>query len=122
MGAMLINTMIAVPTYAGGSASPDKCGNLLIGFCTEDSDGKVTGDIMGVIDIVLGVLTAGIVIAGTIGIIWCGFLMLSARDNEAQVAQAKKRLIDIVIGLIVWVLAAFVIGLILPNSNMSWFN
>lgn len=114
MGAMLINTMIAVPTYASGG---DECANLLTGFCNGDSD-----DILELIGLVVGILTAGVVIAGTVGIIWCGFLMLSARDNEAQVAQAKKRLIDIVIGIVVFTLAAFVIGLILPNADGSWFN
>lgn len=115
MGAMLINTMIAVPTYASGGG--DECANLLTGFCNGSGD-----DILDLIRLVVGILTAGVVVAGTVGIIWCGFLMLSARDNEAQVAQAKKRLIDIVIGIVVFTLAAFVIGLILPNADGSWFN
>lgn len=112
MGAMLINTMIAVPTYASGG---DECANLLTGFCNQDS-----GDgILDLIKLIVEILTAGVIVAGTVGIIWCGFLMLSARDNEAQVAQAKKRLVDIVIGVIVFGLAGTVITLILPSGNTT---
>lgn len=111
VGAMLINTMIAVPTYASGG---DECANLLTGFCNGDGD-----DILNLIKLVVEILTAGVIVAGTVGIIWCGFLMLSARDNEAQVAQAKKRLVDIVIGVIVFGLAGTVITLILPSGNTT---
>ena len=113
MGAMLINTMIAVPTYASGGGG--ECANLLTGFCDKDN-----GDgILDLIKLVVGILTAGVIVAGTVGIIWCGFLMLSARDNEAQVAQAKKRLVDIVIGVIVFGLAGAAITLLLPSGNTT---
>ena len=55
--------------------------------------------------------------AGTIGIILCGFMWMTARDNEAQVAQAKKRMLDIVIGIIAWVLLALIANLFIPKSS-----
>ena len=47
----------------------------------------------------------------------CGFIIMTARDNEAQVAKAKKRLVEIVIGIILWVLMAFIVNLLLPGGD-----
>ena len=40
-----------------------------------------------------------------------------ARDDPAQVAKARKRMIEIVIGLVVWILSAVTINLLIPGSN-----
>ena len=62
-------------------------------------------------------LLFGYVVAGTIGIIICGFLWMTARDNEAQVAKAKKRMIDIVIGIVAWILLALIANLFIPKDS-----
>jgi hypothetical protein len=58
-----------------------------------------------------------IVVAGTVGIIICGFLWMTARDNEGQVVQAKKRMLDIIIGIIAWVLLALLANLFIPKKS-----
>ena len=77
-----------------------KCGDVETSIIdcsgTDTSNG---GGIFVVINIVLTVLTFGVGIAGTLGIIITGIMYLTARDNEAQMTKAKSRLINIVIGL-----------------------
>ena len=77
------------------------------------------GGIMNIVTLVVTILTGAVVVAGTIGIIICGVMWMTARDNEAQVAKAKKRMLDIVIGLVVWVLLALLANLFIPKSSSS---
>lgn len=83
-------------------------------MCDGSSD-----NIMSLIKLVIKILTAGVTVAGTIGVIICGITMLTARDNAAQVEKAKKRIFEIVIGLVLWVLAAVLVGFILPGADTS---
>lgn len=96
------------------TAEEGECASLLTGMC----DGS-SGNIMSLIKLVVKILTAGVTVAGTIGVIICGITMLTARDNAAQVEKAKKRIFEIVIGLVLWVLAAVLVGFILPGADTS---
>ncbi len=57
----------------------------------------------GILQFVLDILMYGIGVAAVLGVIIAGVMYLTARDSEAQVAAAKKRLYEVVIGLVVWV-------------------
>lgn len=57
------------------------------------------GNIFSILNTVLTILTYGVGIAGTLGIVISGIQYLTARDNEQQMVKAKSRLINIVIGL-----------------------
>ena len=92
------------------SVAEGSCASILTAFCNDDG-------IESIIRMIVAILTGAVVVAGTGGIIICGFLWMTARDNEAQVAQAKKRMMDIVIGIIAWVLLAFVANLFIPKSS-----
>jgi len=106
----------------GGSAATNSeiaevnkgsCASILKSFCSEDG----TVDLGSLLGMIITILTGAIVIAGTVGIIICGFLWMTARDNEGQVAQAKKRMLDIVIGIIAWVLLALLANLFIPRTT-----
>ena len=58
-------------------------------------------------------------VLGIIGIIYSGYLIMTARDNEAQVARGKRRILEVVIGLLIWALAAFIINLVLPSNDSN---
>lgn len=94
------------------------CASILKNFCFDDG----TVDIGGLIGMIITILTGTVVVAGTVGVIICGFLWMSARDNEGQVAQAKKRMLDIVIGIIAWVLLALLANLFIPKSTSDIEN
>ncbi len=106
----------------GGSSGGDgtvadvnsgSCASILTAFCSEDG----TVDLGGLLGMFIAILTGAIVLAGTVGIIICGFLWMTARDNEAQVAKAKKRLLEIVVGIIAWVLLALLANLFIPKKS-----
>ena len=58
--------------------------------------------IEGILKLILSILVYGIGAAAVIGVVIEGIRYLTARDNEAQVAMAKRRLLEIVIGLALW--------------------
>ena len=92
------------------SVSEGECATILTGLCNENG-------ITELIYLVIGILTGAIVVAGTIGIIICGVLWMTARDNEAQVMKAKKRILDIVIGIVAWVLLSLLANLFIPKPQ-----
>jgi hypothetical protein len=122
--ALVLNVGFAPISYASSAttqlaeAEEGECTSLLpSSWCSKDN-----GDgIFEIIHMVVRILVAGVGVVGTIGIIWCGFIILSARDNEAQVAQAKRRLIDIVIGIAIFGLAGLLVELFLPGGETAGF-
>ena len=100
----------------GGMETPDgsNCAYFLKAFCP--GGGK---DIMDLPNLIIDILTAGVIVAATIGIIICGYTVLTARDDASKVEKAKRRLFEIVIGLVAWVLGAALIRFILPNADTA---
>lgn len=70
-----------------------------------------------IINFVVAVLTGTVVIAGTVGIIICAVLILTARDNEQQLATGKKRLVEVVIGMIAWLMLSVIVNLLFPKTT-----
>lgn len=121
----LVLNLIMLPQIAGATATSQvsdapegECTSLLPGSWCDKQNG--TG-ILEIIHLVVRILVAGVAVVGTIGIIWCGFLILSSRDNEGQVATAKRRLLEIVIGLVIFGLAGLLVELFLPGGDTSGF-
>ena len=86
---------------------------LLFGKVCDACDG---GALLKLVAFFIKVLSAGIIVLATIGVIVCGVMILTARDNASQAAKAKKRLLDIVIGLIAYALMFTVINFIIPGG------
>lgn len=93
-----------------------QCATILSFWCNDaETDGK--GTIEKIIKFVISIFTVGITVLGTIGLIYSGYLIMTARDNPVQVQKAKKRILEIVIGIVIWVLLAILIALFLPASD-----
>ena len=91
------------------ASNSDDCTSLLpADWCTPDSGDGIKKMVKFVVDLLAG----GVVVVGTIGIVICGYIWMTARDNEAQVAKAKKRLVEIVIGMVVFVAIDLVVNLL----------
>lgn len=67
------------------------------------------------LSLVVTVLLYGIGAAAVVGVVWAGILYLTARDNEAQVAKAKTRLVEVAIGLIAWAMLFTLLQWLIPN-------
>lgn len=55
-----------------------------------------------VINLALYVITAGVGILGMAGIVWMGLIYLTARDSVDRTRLAKRRLLEIIIGMFLW--------------------
>lgn len=84
---------------AGEGTGNNKCGGVNTSIIDCDDSAENGAGIFGILLQVLNVLTFGIGIAGTLGIVIAGIMYLTARDSEAQLTKAKNMLINIVIGL-----------------------
>ena len=69
------------------------------------------------IKLAVNVMALGVTVLSTIGIIISGVMIVTARDNVGQVAAAKNRIYNIVIGLTLWGILAIGINLILPGGG-----
>ncbi len=77
------------------------------------------GEPFGIEDIlklILNILVYGLGAAAVLGVIIAGIQYMTARDDVAQVAKAKKRLIEIVIGLVAWALMFTVLNWLIPGG------
>lgn len=107
---------------ATGSKEPEaetgNCTSILTFIsCNKEASDDSGNGITQMIRFVISVMTGAVVIAGTIGIIICGVMMITARDNEAQMTKARSRLIEIVIGIVAWALIAVLINFFIPRTE-----
>lgn len=101
----------AEPAFAS-----DKCVSILPeDWCSEENG----GGIKKIIKLGADILMMGIGVAATVGIVICGVQIMTARDDPAQVSKARKRMIEIAIGLVAWVLIEVIVQFIIPNGNLS---
>ena len=95
--------------------TPAECATILKDWCNEPDEKTI----ISIIKFVISVLSVGIGVLATIGLIICGYLIMTARDNEAQVSKAKKRLLEIVIGVVIWALGAALVYLLVPDPTAA---
>ena len=72
--------------------------------------------IFNILNIVLNILTVGVGIAATVGIIVAALRYSQARDKAESVAGAKKMIINIVIGLALWAVFYGLVNWLLPGG------
>lgn len=70
----------------------------------------------GILKLILNILVYGIGVAAVIGVVIAGIMYLTARDNEAQAAAAKKRLYEVVLGLVLWVAMWSLLNWLIPGG------
>ena len=86
---------------------------MIFGQVCDSCDG---GAIIKIVVFCFNVLTAGVLILATIGIIILGVKLITARDNPDRVAQAKKRIIEIAIGIAAYALMYVVANFVVPGG------
>lgn len=87
------------------------------GGCVDiEKDG---GNIFKILNTILTVLTFGVGIAGTLGIVISGVQYLTARDNEQQMVKAKSRLVNIAIGLAAYAMMWALLQWLIPGGILN---
>ncbi len=111
-----VPTLAPAPVYAeenGGCA--EGCVPTAIlgeGHCVCDNNGD---SITNILKLVVRIMTVGVGILAAIGITIVGIQYLTAGGNEEQTRKAKRRLFEIVIGLVAYVLIYAILEWLLPS-------
>ncbi|MBQ9180610.1 hypothetical protein IJ135_00730 [Candidatus Saccharibacteria bacterium] len=115
---MLASVSLAAPTpvfAAESSTSGKNCvPTAILGQdgCFEDNGGS---GISHIIMLVIDIMSVGVGILGVIGISISGIQYLTAGGNEERTRKSKRRLFEIVIGLVAYGLIYALMSWIVPN-------
>lgn len=83
------------------------------GCVKDDKDGC---GVWMTINLILTVLTFGVGIAATVGIVITAILYITSRDDSGQLAKAKRRILEIVVGLAIYAAMWSIISWIIPGG------
>ena len=86
---------------------------LLFGQVCDDCHGSAIFQMVGH---VVSFLTGGIILLATIGVIIAGIMILTSKDNAQQLAKAKKRLVEVIIGIVVFAGMSLIADFLLPGG------
>ena len=78
--------------------------------------GKNGEGIFYILNIVLTIMTFGVGILATIGIVIAGYVYLTAKDDASKIQKAKERLIQIVIGMGLYAMLWTLLQFLLPGG------
>ena len=118
IGAVVV--MMGIGLLMAPAVFAEDCGengvetSVLGGGCVNGTDDGSA--IFSVLNIFLRILTYGVGIAGTFGIVIVGIQYLTAKDNAGQMAAAKTRLIAILIGLGLYAVMWALLQWLLPGG------
>ncbi len=107
---MLENLLHSALTFFGETREID---TIIFGTLKDDCHGTI---IFKVIVIVINLILAGTLVAGTISIVLSGIQILSAADNASQLVRAKKRIIDTLVGVAAYGLMYVLLALFVPGG------
>ncbi len=111
-GSMIISAISTCNVFA----SEGTVETIFWGSVQDDNEGC---GVYMILNLILDILTYGIAIAAAIGITISGITYLTAKDNEQQSLKARKRIINIVIGLAAYAVLFVGLGFILPGNRLN---
>ena len=106
LGLGVFSAMTTVPVYAA------ECNTVLIPC---DESGK--GSIYNLVELIINIASVAAGVLAAIGITVVGIQYLTAGGNEEKTRKAKRRMLEIVIGLAVYAVFAAILNWLLPNFN-----
>ncbi|MBQ3353367.1 hypothetical protein IJG89_03455 [Candidatus Saccharibacteria bacterium] len=107
-------SLIAVPVFA---ASDSNCVSTAIlggGQVCDEGNGN---SILGILNTVVNIMTVGVGVLGIIGITIVGIQYLTAGGSEEKTRTAKRRMFEIIIGLVAYVVAYSLLVWLIPDFN-----
>ena len=114
-----VGTMNVVPVFAVSSCGENGVDTNLFGCVEDDGDGC---GVYSILNLILTILTWGVGIAATAGLVISAIMYLTARDNESQVAKAKTRILEIVIGLALFAMMWAALQWLIPGGILNTGN
>ncbi len=101
--------MASVPVYADCYQ-----GAILSEDCTDQGHGS---GITHILNLVVRIMTVGIGILAAIGVTVAGVQYLTAGGNEERTRKSKRRIFEIVIGIVAYVLVFAVLDWLIPGFD-----
>jgi hypothetical protein len=112
----VVTTGVVAPVYAADEpATENNCTSILDPAWCNDESGEGAG-IWGIINLVITIMTYLVGILATISIIIAGIQYTTGGDSPAQLAAAKNRILQTVIGLIIYAVMWMVLQWLLPGG------
>lgn len=90
-------------------------------FGSLQDDGEGCG-IWLILNLILTILTSGVIIAATIGMLISAITYMTAKDSPEKVIKAKKRILDIIIGLFMYAAMWSILSWLLPGGTFNTGN
>ena len=115
---MVAPALNAVPVYATNPATTVGAQAAILTGCAgvEEKEGNGAG-VKCIVRLVVDILSVLIGIVGVIGIVVVGIQYMTAGGNEEQTRKAKRRLFEIVIGLVAYAVAYALLAWLLPGFS-----
>ena len=107
-------SFITVPAFADDDHCVD---TAILGEGGKSCDNGQGSSIWSVLKLVVDILTVGIGILGVIGITVVGIQYLTAGGSEEKTRKAKRRMFEIIIGLVAYVVLYATLSWLLPGFN-----
>lgn len=117
----IILAIVMVVAVLGGVAvnmpvmADDGDNAVILKSCDFENDTDGEG-IKCILRIVVNILSVGVGVLAVLGIVITGIQYLTSSGNEEQMRKAKRRLFEIVIGLVVYVLIYAALNWLLPGG------
>ena len=128
--AILSLSLMSAPTFAAKEGDSCTCSDGRTGTVVVDTailsgcdcDGGNGGSVIEILNLIVDIMTIGIGILGVIGITIVGIQYLTAGGSEEKTRKAKRRMFEIVIGLVAYVLIYAALKWLLPNFGGGGSN
>lgn len=112
VAAILAFSTFTAPVFAADKSSNSGTETAILTTCGQDSDG-----VGCILKLVVDIMSIGIGILGVIGITVVGVQYLTAGGDEGKVKKSKQRMLEIVIGLVAYVVIYAALRWLLPGFS-----
>lgn len=110
-------SMVGLAIVASTPVFADSCGSKCTGILPQSwCEGSGAG-IIEILGLILNILTAGVGVLMVVGIVISAVQWLSARDNEEQVRKSRRRIVNIIIGAVMWALMWAALNWLIPGFS-----
>ncbi|MBQ6414119.1 hypothetical protein IJI28_00650 [Candidatus Saccharibacteria bacterium] len=117
---LILLIIVTLAIFISKSASATSCGGVETSMVSCDEGGS--GGIFHLLSLFLDIFSIGIGITAVIGIAVAGTQYLTSKGDPTNTAKAKRRLYEIIIGVVCYVVLWAGLRWLLPNSSSSTVN
>ncbi len=116
---LIVSFSIVFPVFATDTESSNITETMFFGNYRDD--GSACG-VFSIVNIIVDILSIGIGVLALIGITTVGVRILTSAGNEEQTRKAKRRMFQIIIGLVLYALLYAGAQWLLPGGKLDFSN